>query len=101
MSRDQIKQYLSSEYDKHKNYHNPIVNWDNLKLTKDRMSSIAYCMGGPLLTMFFTKLSHDFKNWCYGMPDLVLWREDKAAIKFVEVKSETDTLSEQQKCWIL
>lgn len=35
------------------------------------------------------------------MPDLVLWREDRAAIKFVEVKSETDNLSEQQKCWIL
>ena len=34
------------------------------------------------------------------MPDLVLWREDKAAIKFVEVKSENDTVSEQQRCWI-
>lgn len=34
------------------------------------------------------------------MPDLVLWREDKQAIKFAEVKSETDNLTEQQKCWI-
>ncbi len=45
--------------------------------------------------MFFSKLAQDFKNWSFGMPDCVLWREDKAAIKFVEVKSETDTLSEQ------
>ncbi len=35
------------------------------------------------------------------MPDLVLWREDKQAVKFVEVKSETDNLSEQQKCWLV
>ena len=38
------------------------------------------------------------------MPDLVLWREAKhgrpAQIKFVEVKSELDMLSEQQKVWI-
>eukprot|EP00347_Sterkiella_histriomuscorum_P003951 403362310 len=101
MTRMQIKEYLISEYDKHKNFHNPIVNWDNIKLTKQRMGSIAYCMGGPLIAMFFKKLAQDFQNWCYGMPDLVLWREHKGEIKFVEVKSENDTLSEQQKCWIL
>ncbi len=95
MSRTEIKEYMISEYDKHKNFHNPIVNWDNIKLTKQRMGSIAYCMGGLLISMFFSKLALDFKNWCYGMPDLVLWREDKAEIKFVEVKSETDVLSEQ------
>ena len=84
-----------SEYDKHKNFHNPIVNWDNSKLNRDRMASIAFCMGGKLIGMFFQKLAIDLKNWGYGMPDLVLWREDKQAIKFVEVKSETDTISEQ------
>ena len=51
-------------------------------------------MGGKLIAMFFEKLAMDFKNWSFGMPDLVLWREDKQAIKFVEVKSETDNLSE-------
>lgn len=52
-------------------------------------------MGGSLLAMFFQKFAEDFKNWSYGMPDLVLWREDKKMIKFVEVKSETDNLSEK------
>lgn len=83
-----------TEYDKHKNTHNLLVNWDDAKLTKLRMASIAYCMGGKLIAMFFRKLAEDFRMWCYGMPDLILWREDKAAIKFVEVKSETDNLSE-------
>lgn len=101
MSREEIKAYYLSQYYKNKNYHNNLVNWDNLRLTPERVSSIAYCMGGSLIAMFFTKLATDFKNWSYGMPDLVLWREDKKAIKFVEVKSETDNLSEQQKCWLV
>jgi len=34
------------------------------------------------------------------MPDLILWRETEQKVKFVEVKSEADILSDQQKCWI-
>jgi len=95
MSREEIKAYFMQEYDKHKNFHNMLVNWDNQRLIPQRVASIAYCMGGKLIAMFFRKLSSDFKSWSFGMPDLVLWREDKKAIKFVEVKSETDNLSEQ------
>ena len=94
MSRDELKQYFLLEYEKHRNTHNMLVNWDAAKLTKQRMSSILFCMGGPLTAMFFTRLAKDYKSWSYGMPDLVLWREDKAAIKFAEVKSERDVLSE-------
>ncbi|TNV86135.1 hypothetical protein FGO68_gene15788 [Halteria grandinella] len=101
MSNQQIKDYFMKEYEKNKGFHNILVNWDNLKLTPFRMAAIAYCMGGKLLAMFFSKLAEDFKNWSYGMPDLVLWREDKKMIKFVEVKSETDNLSEKQKCWLV
>ena len=32
------------------------------------------------------------------MPDLILW--DKTRVKFSEVKSETDRLSEVQRAWI-
>ncbi len=30
----QLKSFFESEYERHKNKHNPIVNWDNQKLTK-------------------------------------------------------------------
>lgn len=96
-----MKEYFLKMYEEHKNYHNLLVNWDNQRLTAPRVASIAYSMGGRLLAMFFEKLAKDFKQWSFGMPDLVLWREDKQAIKFVEVKSETDNLSEQQKCWLV
>ena len=32
MTRFQIKQYFLAEYEKHKNIHNLIVNWDHQKL---------------------------------------------------------------------
>ena len=34
------------------------------------------------------------------MPDLILWKEETRDSMFVEVKSETDTVAEHQKCWI-
>lgn len=56
-----LKNFFESEYDKHKNLHNPIVNWDNQKLTKQRCSSILGCMGSRVLCMFLEKLASDFK----------------------------------------
>ena len=104
MDNQQLRRYFEAEYERHKNVHNPVVNWDNQKLTKQRLSTILGCMGATVLSMFLEKLSHDFKQWSFGMPDLILWRENKlenkGQVKFVEVKSELDTLSEQQKCWI-
>ena len=73
----QLQVYFEQEYELHKNTHNPLVNWDNLKLTKARMSTILKCMGAEVLTMFLTKLATDYKQWSYGMPDLILWREQK------------------------
>jgi len=36
----QLKAFFENEYDRHKNLHNPLVNWDNQKLTKARMATI-------------------------------------------------------------
>ena len=46
------------------------------------------------MCMFFKFLAQDFKTWSYGMPDLVLWRVQDKIVKFIEVKSESDTLSD-------
>jgi Fanconi-associated nuclease 1 len=100
MDNLKLKAFFEDAYDRHKNVHNPLVNWDNQKLTKVRMASILKCMGAKVITMFLARLAKDFKQWSFGMPDLVLWREAKhpashGQVKFVEVKSETDNLSEQ------
>jgi hypothetical protein len=42
----------------------------------------------------------DFKYWNHGMPDLILWDAKTQRVKFSEVKSENDRLSEVQRAWI-
>ena len=42
----------------------------------------------------------DYKYWNHGMPDLILWDAATGRLKFSEVKSETDRLSEVQRAWI-
>jgi hypothetical protein len=42
----------------------------------------------------------DFKYWNHGMPDLILWDTKTQRVKFSEVKSENDRLSEVQRAWI-
>ena len=60
------------------------------------MADIIYCLGSRLVKMFCSFLAKDFKQWRSGMPDLILWKEvgGIGKAKFVEVKSENDTLSE-------
>lgn len=71
----ELRDYFEHTYDLHKNVHNPLVNWDNLKLTKQRCGVILKCMGAKVLTMFLKRLAKDFVQWRFGMPDLILWRE--------------------------
>jgi len=52
-----LRSFFESEYDKHKNIHNPLVNWDNQKLTKVRMSNILFCLGGKILTQFLSRIA--------------------------------------------
>lgn len=52
-----LKTYFEDQYELHRNVHNPLVNWDNQKLTKARMASIIKCMGPKLLTMFMSRLA--------------------------------------------
>jgi len=42
----------------------------------------------------------DYKYWNHGMPDLILWDPTTGRVKFSEVKSENDRLSEVQRAWI-
>ena len=70
-----LRDYFESTYDLHKNVHNPLVNWDNQRLTKTRCGVILKCMGSRTLTMFLSRLARDFRQWRFGMPDLILWKE--------------------------
>jgi hypothetical protein len=45
--------------------------------------------------------AQDFEASGGGVPDLILWSVEKDEVKFVEVKSTNDRLSETQKVWFV
>lgn len=57
-------------------------------------------LGGRRLAAILHNYAKDYKAWNHGMPDLVLWNKEQGVIKFSEVKSENDRLSEVQKSWL-
>ncbi|KAF6176446.1 hypothetical protein GIB67_010083 [Kingdonia uniflora] len=79
------------------------VNWDRHPLSDLRAA--VTCVGGPSLASLCRLLAQDYKSWSSGMPDLLLWRffgEYKGGeAKLVEVKGPKDSLSEQQRAWLL
>ena len=86
-----------------------------------QLGHIAGCLGGRALAAIFQAKCEDFSGWSGGMPDLLLWRvfegdeegegaagyHEQAArtaaygeVRVLEVKSENDRLSGQQRAWI-
>ncbi|KAG2255316.1 hypothetical protein Bca4012_092155 [Brassica carinata] len=79
------------------------VAWERFSLEKLR-AAVA-CVGGKCVASLCRYLAQDYRSWCSGMPDLLLWRFKEngyeGEAKLVEVKSEKDRLSEQQRAWLL
>jgi hypothetical protein len=101
------------------------VSWT--LLTLQELRDVAEGLGGAALASVCALKAEDYGSWGGGMPDLLLWRPassipasprgevavigdqagggcgtaSKAAAKAVEVKSRNDTLSDQQRAWLL
>ena len=65
---------------------------------------IVHCFEGGALAAVCRVLAQEYRVRGGGVPDLFLWRrgegKEKGEVRFVEVKSENDRLSETQKLWI-
>ena len=94
MSKEELEAEINSKYNLHRNKYNSFVRWDSLKLTPKRLVQIATTLGARAISMIIRNYCIDFKYWNHGMPDLILWSEEKGIAKFSEVKSESDRLSE-------
>ncbi|CAA7048148.1 unnamed protein product [Microthlaspi erraticum] len=79
------------------------VAWERFSL--EELRAAVACVGGVCVASLCRYLAQDYRNWCSGMPDLLLWRFKEngyvGEAKLVEVKSERDRLSEQQRAWLL
>jgi fanconi-associated nuclease 1 len=61
---------------------------------------IAGCFPPEALATVCKVLAQEYGQRGGGMPDLFLWRTDTKEVKFSEVKSENDRLSDTQRLWI-
>lgn len=65
---------------------------------------IAKCFDGEALATVCKVMAQEYGQRGGGVPDLFLWKvgtgESKGEVKFAEVKSENDRLSDTQRLWI-
>lgn len=66
---------------------------------------IAQCFDGEALAMVCKVMAQEYGQRGGGVPDLFLWKTSpeeggKGEVKFAEVKSENDRLSDTQRLWI-
>ena len=76
------------------------MRWDAVRLGKDRLVTLSKLLGGLRIAKILEKYARDYKFWNHGMPDLLLWSTDLNIIRFSEVKSENDKLSDVQRAWL-
>lgn len=55
---------------------------------------------GSLLHPIISRLMSNYRRYASGFPDLTLWNSHTNRTKFVEVKSENDTVSDNQQVWM-
>ena len=82
-------------------------HWETFTL-KDLLR-ICQGLGAPALAAMMRLIAEDYKHFCTGFPDLILYRslegscddaeEEQVEVKLIEVKSERDRLSDAQRNW--
>lgn len=76
------------------------VNWERHRL--DDLVELAECIGAEALANLSCFFLRGFDAWSGGLPDLAVWRrEPQKAAKLVEVKGPRDSLSQQQRAWLV
>jgi len=66
----------------------------------DDLLEIAEFFDGEALSTVCKVMAQEYSVRGGGVPDLFLWHSEKREIRFAEVKSENDRLSDTQRLWI-
>lgn len=66
----------------------------------DDLVEIVQCFRGDALATVCKVMAQEYQQRGGGIPDLFLWNLETKSVKFVEVKSENDRLSDTQRLWI-
>ena len=74
------------------------VQWDVFSL--ETLLEAVSCIPADSLAGICRLFAEDFRHRTSGLPDLMLYDLKSHSVKFVEVKSERDRLSDKQRIWI-
>ncbi|TLD24559.1 hypothetical protein E2P81_ATG11895 [Venturia nashicola] len=66
----------------------------------DDLLEIAEFFDGDALSTICKVMAQEYSVRGGGVPDLFLWHPEKREVRFAEVKSENDRLSDTQRMWI-
>ena len=73
------------------------LNWD---FALDDLLEIVACFDPAALATICKVMAQEYRVRGGGIPDLFLWNSEKKEVRFAEVKSENDRLSDTQRLWI-
>lgn len=95
---EEIGSYFIEKYEKYYKKLSHFVNWELLDTWGKPFLRSVVCGLSSGIPEILSVLSMDYRHYCSGMPDLILLKN--CEIKFCEVKSTNDKLSDQQRTWI-
>lgn len=106
ISNGDAPQILQRVYDAHHEQRTCVVGLDWSFDLADLLE-ITECFAGEALATVCKVMAQEYAQRGGGVPDLFLWRtadeaegREKGEVKFAEVKSENDRLSDTQRLWI-
>lgn len=81
----------------------PGANWERHCL--DDLLELVSSLGPRAVATVCAFLASGYSSWAGGFPDIALWGVDggtgEQRAKLVEVKGPRDTLSQQQRAWLV
>jgi Fanconi-associated nuclease 1 len=97
ISNGEAKNLIRKVWDEHNERQTCVVGLDWTYPIEDLMEIAEYFDGQALATVCKV-MAQEYRGG--GMPDLFLWHTETKTVKFAEVKSENDRLSDTQRLWI-
>jgi Fanconi-associated nuclease 1 len=93
----EAKTMVKKVWDEHNERNTCVIGLD-WTYNIDDLLEIAECFDGQALAMVCKVMAQEYRGG--GVPDLFLWHPERKQVKFAEVKSENDRLSDTQRLWI-
>ncbi len=94
--KQELISYIDSIFFEKQGITNPMVDWS--AITYHSVLKLCEKLESHHIRIIMLEMAINIKNNTHGFPDLFTWNED--SYEFIEVKSPSDNLSNQQLYWL-